>query len=417
MRILILTWGSRGDFQPFLALGRALAAAGHAVTVGGLSYAEPWVTGAGLDFLPAGPEDYDPDTIVSGMTRMYQMGHPIRSARHLVTHYVAPSIVPTYRALVAAKADPDLIVSHHVQIAGPLFARKLGKPVVTVCFVPHTIPTRFGPPMYLPNLGTAGNRLSWWFTVRVMERLYDPPINLARRELGFPPVKNAFLDGGYSDRLHLIPISPHVFPPPPDWPRHYRGTGYWFHDQAASYQPDPALEDFLAAGPTPVLISFGSMPAEDNVALDRILVGAIQATGLRAVVQAGWAGLAEAHPELPETIFAAGELPHDWLMPRVSAVVHHGGAGTSAAVLRAGLPAVVVPHLADQPAWALTLRELGVSPPAIPRARLSAPRLAEALRIVTGDADMRARAAVLGRAIRMEDGLGAAVGLIERAVV
>lgn len=413
MRILILTWGSRGDFQPFLALGRALQAAGHAVTVGGLAYGEPWVTAAGLDFLPAGPEDYDPATIVSGMTQMYQMSNPMQSARHLVTHYVAPSIIPTYEALARSDVDPDLIVSHHVQIAGPLFGQKLGKPVVTACFVPHTIPSRRTPPMYMPNLGTTGNRMAWWLTERVMEQMYDRPLNQARRQLGFPPVRNAFLDGGYSKLLHLVPISPHVFPPQPDWPPHYHVTGYWFYDQASRYEPDPALEAFLAAGPPPVLISFGSMPADDTVEIDRILVGAAGAAGLRAVIQAGWAGLAEGAVELPETVFAAGDLPHDWLMPRVSAVVHHGGAGTTAAVLRAGLPSVVVPHLADQPAWAATLRQLGVSPPAIPRARLAVPALAEALRAVTGDPAMRAKAAALGAAIRAEDGLGAAVGLIE----
>src|SRR6185503_2604975 len=163
-----------------------------------------------------------------------------------------------------------------------------------------------------------------------------------------------------SPQLALYAMSRHVFPPPPDWPAHYQMTGYFFFDDS-SYEPYPELLEFLAAGEPPVVITFGSMTHDDPEAITELLLEAVGKVGCRTIIQQGWSGLAKR--EMPPGVHAAGFVPHAWLFPHASCVVHHGGPGTAAAAFRAGIPSIFVPHTFDQPIWADLAHDLGTVAP------------------------------------------------------
>ncbi|MDJ0324230.1 glycosyltransferase [Cryobacterium sp. PH31-AA6] len=208
----------------------------------------------------------------------------------------------------------------------------------------------------------------------------------------------------------LYAISPHVLTVPGS-PNHT--TGYWFPTDDLAWRPSAALEEFLSRGPA-VSIGFGSMAGKDAAQLTGTVLAAIRLVGVRAVLLSGWGGLADAAHG--DDVLAQKSVPHEWLFPRMSAVVHHGGAGTTAAGLRAGVPSIVVPFTVDQPFWGSRIVDLGVGPAPIPQRRLTAPRLAQALVAALGDDFMRHRASELGDSIRAEDGLTTAIEVYERTV-
>jgi UDP:flavonoid glycosyltransferase YjiC (YdhE family) len=210
----------------------------------------------------------------------------------------------------------------------------------------------------------------------------------------------------------LYGFSRHVVPLPEGGPRPRHVTGYWFLPAAASWVMPPALEAFLAQGGPVVSIGFGSMASKDPAAVTEIVVGAVRDVGIRAVLLSGWGGLDRLGPA--DQVYVADALPHDRLFPRMAGVVHHGGAGTTGAGVRAGVPSLVVPFGVDQPFWGGRLAALGVGPEPIARKRLTRATLAAGLRSLVEDAGMRARAAELGERVRAEDGVGTAVQLIER---
>ncbi len=173
------------------------------------------------------------------------------------------------------------------------------------------------------------------------------------------------------------------------------------------------MQRFLDAGDPPVYVGFGSMSGRDPQHLTKLVIDALQQAGVRGLIATGWGGLTAA--DLPETIFKIDSVPHDWLFPRVAAVVHHGGAGTTAAGLRAGRPTVICPFIVDQPFWGRRVHELGAGAAPIPQKQLTAENLAAAIREVTSDPTIHRKAEVLGEQIRQEDGIGIAVNLIEKS--
>ena len=201
--------------------------------------------------------------------------------------------------------------------------------------------------------------------------------------------------------------SPSVLPQPPDWGRWLHVTGYWFLERLGEWKPPRELADFLDSGPPPVYVGFGSMNKTDPEQLTDIVLRALERTDRRGVLVTGWGGISNSAS--PDTVFAVEEVPHDWLFERVEAAVHHGGAGTTAASLRAGIPTIVVPFFADQPFWGRRVAELGVGPEPIPRRSLTVERLTSAIRQATSDRDMKSRAAALGQRIRAETGIERAV--------
>jgi sterol 3beta-glucosyltransferase len=245
---------------------------------------------------------------------------------------------------------------------------------------------------------------------RLISLLTTQPLNRLRRRQGLPPVGK---DGFTSPRLNLVPVSPLVFLPNPYWERHHHLTGYWFAEAPHDWQPSSELTSFLEHGEPPLLISLGAMSLGEADALENatLFVEGVQQAGARAILQ-GWdAGVKQLR--LPETIFAAGPLPHGWLLPHCAGIIHHGGFGTTSAGLRAGVPHLVIPSIADQFYWGQRVHQLGVGLPFIPRPRLTRARLAAALEALSQSSGLHAAATALGEQIRTENGVETAVSLIE----
>jgi UDP:flavonoid glycosyltransferase YjiC (YdhE family) len=210
----------------------------------------------------------------------------------------------------------------------------------------------------------------------------------------------------------LYGYSPSVLPKPSDWNESHYVTGYWFLEAQPNWQPPEDLLHFLESGSPPVYVGFGSVSHKHPERQTRLILRALELSGQRSVLLTGWGGITPL--SAPPNVFFADNLPHAWLFPRTAAVVHHGGAGTTAAGLRAGVPSIITPFGGDQCAWADLVVKLGVGPQAPGIKQLTAEKLAEAIQTAVNDSAMRARAAVLGGKIRAENGIAHAVEVIER---
>jgi UDP:flavonoid glycosyltransferase YjiC (YdhE family) len=293
-------------------------------------------------------------------------------------------------------------------------AEAQGIPFVAAQLQPLT-PSRYMSPLVLvgghklpPALNmTAYNvlRLLVWYVMK-------PAINdIVRPQLGLP--KYPWYGPYFNNRHHhvLYGFSPHVVPRPADWPDTAQITGYWFLDQP-EWRPSDALRAFLDAGPKPIYVGFGSMVSAHAEQFTTTVLEAVRRSGQRAVLATGWGGLAGEEGTQDEQIFFTPGAPHDWLFPRMAAAVHHGGAGTTAAAVRAGIPSVIVPFYGDQPFWARCLQREGVAPPALDRKNLTAEALASAIDSTLQE-PVRRSAAALGERVRAEDGVGAALRCLQ----
>jgi UDP:flavonoid glycosyltransferase YjiC (YdhE family) len=261
----------------------------------------------------------------------------------------------------------------------------------------------------------AYNRFSYLFAMEASWRLFREPIDRVRAEvLDLPPLTVPYRKLVNQPIPILYGYSTHVLPRPKDWHDHLHLTGYWFLDNDLDWQPPAELVDFLDDGPPPVYIGFGSMSGGDAERLADVSLKALQSAGQRGILLTGWGGLDKS--DLPDTVLKLAAAPHQWLFPRMSGVVHHGGAGTVSAGLRAGVPSLAIPFFADQPFWGAQLFKLGVGPAPISRKRLTANRLGYALRRMADHEGMRQRAADIGARIRAEDGVGEAVRLFEHYI-
>lgn len=412
MNIFLLTVGSQGDVQPFVALGQGLQNAGHTVTIATGQGFGPLIEPRGLRYAPLNA-DY---------LQMIQSpeGKAALAGKNLLS--MIRQVMPVLRQVMEdawqAAQDADLIIYHPKALAGYHIADKLGIPAILSLPVPMYSPTRAfaAPGLPFTNLGGLLNRLSYSLIIQGATASFRGMINAWRKEtLGLPPARgeNNTLRGRPISRIY--PISPHVLPPPADWDANTYLTGYWFLRPLADWQPPEGLVNFIEAGPAPIYVGFGSMATEDAARVTRTVVDAVQQAGVRAVLASGWGGIAET--ALPENVCIIQSAPHDWLFPRMAAVVHHGGAGTTAAGLRAGKPTVICPLFGDQPFWGKRVEALGVGPAPLPLKKLNAADLAAAIRQSVNQMEMRERAKGLGEKIRAEDGVAQAVSLINRLAV
>jgi sterol 3beta-glucosyltransferase len=236
-------------------------------------------------------------------------------------------------------------------------------------------------------------------------------VNRFRREvLSLQPQTRAQFLAAKRRLFTVQAYSRHLVPHAEDWPSTIRTTGFWFLEEQNDWEPPPDLIEFLDAGEPPVSIGFGSMIGRNLEQVTRIVIDAVRECGRRAVLLSGWAGIGDA--KLGDSIYRLEAAPHEWLYPRVAAAVHHGGAGSTAASLRAGLPTVIVPHLGDQPFWGRRVNALGAGPKPIPRNKLTATGLAAAIASAITNQNIKRRAEDLGAKIRVEYGIGQAVEMI-----
>ncbi len=417
--ITILAVGSRGDVQPYIALGHGLQQAGYAVRLGAPANFTSVAQQYGLEFVTIAPDFKQLMTSPTGRAMMMSGHNIIRLAQTLTrlgNSYAEQTLVATQQAC----QDTEAIIFNQFCWVGCFLAEKLNLPACAAWIYPLTRTQAFAPmttPAWLPQTRWT-NPLYFSLYEQITHQMFKQTCTMWRRRLDLPPLPWGGLFSYFYQRN--IPVlyaySPHVVPKPADWPDRFVVTGYWFLDRAPAWVPPPALVDFLSSGPPPVYIGFGSISGNRSRDLVEMTVAALKKTGQRGILATGWGGLETdvVNQPLTEDVFVVDNIPHDWLFPQVSAVVHHGGAGTTAAGLRAGVPSILIPFFLDQPFWGQRVATLGVGPKPIPYQKLSVQRLAQAIEVVVGDKAMQRRAAALGERIRAEDGIGRAIEALGR---
>ncbi len=421
MRIGIQTWGSTGDLRPFVALAAALVRVGHQVHLVLTDIDR-------RDYAHYGEEygfriTHVATPVIADAAALHDIGRRCIEARSPAAQgriIYRETFLPAVEAMAAASeklvAESDILIGHFFLHFLRAMAEGAGKPYVTVALAPFLLPSRLAGPSGAPRIGAWLNPLWWKLAAMVINRLFLGDANRWRVRLGLAPKRDQLREIFLGADLDLIASSPLLFPAPADWPASYRQCGFFDLPEDSRSDPIPAaVEDFIAQGEAPLFISFGSLMPMDaetlNAHLD-IFAQALKQTGHRAIVQlpALWEGELPLHAGMLTVRF----ISHRRVFPRCAMVIHHGGAGTTHTVVRAGVPSIVVPHMADQFFWGEHLFESGVAPRPIPLRKLHAKRLAAAIGTVKASAAMRQRAQALSAAMQNENGVKVAVQLIER---
>ncbi len=408
MNVAILTIGTQGDVQPYVALGAGMKEAGYEVTfITGKGF-ESSISERGLDYAAL-----DVDFLELAQS---PEGKAALAGKNLFG--TIKKLMPTIRRMLdeewTAARGADAIVYHPKALGGYHIAEALGVPGFLAHPVPAFSPTRAFPTPVLPllNLGGFFNKASYRALLRLLVAPYHRMINRWRSEtLGLPPrrflASELELSGEPIRRLYCC--STHVVPAPADWDASTTVSGYWFLNHLEGWRPPAHLAEFLAVGPPPVYIGFGPT-VRDPESSYAIALAALRESGQRGVLTTGRAGMPH---DVSHDVCVIEFAPHDWLFPHMAAVVHHGGAGTTAEGLRAGRPTAVCPSFGDQPFWGKRVHELGAGPEPIPQRKLTVERLAGTIRAVTTDGVMCRRAAELGENIRTEDGVARAIEVVD----
>jgi len=411
VHVVLVTVGTRGDVQPFVALGRGLTATGYDVTIATNDDFEDLVTHHGLAFRAVGGSFRE--RLESPLGREWiesagSMRRYMRVGRRFLSRELQEQLSEDVgRAL----ADADAVVFYTFALTAFADAEARRIPAVAAALVPwHPSPEQA--PVFLPRAPRVGLLRRWFgsLTHRMLWEIARDEHQARRRALGLAPLAHTDPWGDLRSRgvpmVHLY--SEHLSPRPRDWRDREVVTGFCFLDGAGELPSE--LERFLAAGPPPVYLGFGSMTGRDPAELHALAARALAAAGRRGVIATGWGGTQPSGDE----IFAAESVDHAAVFPRVAAAVHHGGAGTTAASLRAGLPTVVTPFFGDQHYWGHQVRRLGAGPKPLPKSRLSADRLGRAIDEAVTNPDYRENAQRIGALLAAEDGVGRAVAFLKR---
>lgn len=411
LQIVMLIVGTRGDVQPFVAIGKRLQDYGHRVRLATHSNFKDFVLTAGLEFYPLGG---DPKVLA---------GYMVKNKGFLPS---GPSEIPVQRnqmkeiiySLLPACRDPDLdsgiafkadaIIANPPAYGHVHVAEALKIPIHIFFTMPWTPTSEFAHPLSRVKQ-PAGYRLSYqivdsliWLGIRDMIN------DVRKKKLKLRPVTYLSGSQGFdSDVPHGYIWSPHLVPKPKDWGPKVDVVGFCFLDLASNYEPPESLVKWLEAGSKPIYIGFGSLPVQEPEKMTQIIVEAFEQTGQRGIINKGWGGLGNlAEPK--DSIYLLDNIPHDWLFLQCKAVVHHGGAGTTAAGLRAACPTTIVPFFGDQPFWGERVHARGVGPPPIPVDEFSLPKLINAINFML-DPKVKERAVELAEAMEKEDGVTGAV--------
>lgn len=411
MHISIFVYGTWGDIRPHVVLGMALQKVGHEVQVIASPGYEKWVRDRNLGFYSL---TTDVNTFARENADLMDKGF-ISQIQTLRTR-IAPIFTQMGLEVMEATRDSDVLMTVEFGLSLLLDVVKANK-LKPIFINPAPInPTRESntvlpaKPGWFPFEGWY-NRLGYTVLRQSGWRALGGGRNPLAEQLGLPKSNYKDFRAVVDTAPALTTISRHVFQRPSDWSEHWQVTGFLFDDDP-SWSPPQDLTDFIEAGEAPLYIGFGSMPDSKPQATTRMIIEAVQKAGKRAVILTGWAGFGI--DDVPDNIHILKYAPHSWLFPRMAAVVHHGGSGTTASGMRAGVPTVVVPHQGDQGFWGRTVQALGVGAAPIPRKKLTADNLAAEITEATGNRTIQANARVLGEKIQQEDSLAEAVKWTER---
>ena len=399
MKFIVATYGTDGDTRPLSALCRGLMDAGHEVRL----FADGGTLGSAEALgIPAAALAGD----IKAVLRQGDVAAGRSGFKNLTAAFarIANANTASWMQDIAAAAQgcDAIILSGLAAFAGLSVAEQLDIPAIGLGLIPITPTTAFPSPFLPPGqLPRWLNRSSHRLVNALVWRVFRKATNAARISVcGLPPRRSVWID-----HPMLYGISPSLLPRPDDWPANAQICGQWL-SRTPDWSPPQDLGEFLAAGAPPLYVGFGSMAGFDRRALFDSVIAAV--AGRRALFYAGWSGIDTA--ALPGNFLAIGETPHDWLFPRTSLVIHHGGSGTTHSAARAGVPSVVVPFAGDQPFWADRLQHLGVAGRAVTAKGLSAAALARGIDFAETAGD---RAAALGRQMAAEDGVSTTIAAIE----
>ncbi|CAM3959302.1 glycosyltransferase [Smaragdicoccus niigatensis] len=407
-KIVILAFGTRGDVAPVTGLGTALAAAGFSVAVAAQEPYRDLVTHAGLEFRHL-PRDTEEETRNSASAQDLINGGRMKPSRNALADMV-DQLRGVGPAMAEVAKDADLLIaaSPVSSLFGYHIAQGLKIPSVGAFLQPLARTGDFPPPpLGTRSLGRLGNHALWKMGA-LGDKVYLPLINDLRAELGLPATTLQFQKERDAQWAILNGFSEFVVPRPQGWRENVHITGYWWPPVDPDWQPSAELTAFLDDGPAPVFVGLGSTATNNGDQLSETISAAVRKSSVRTVVQSGWARL---HAD-GDDVLTIDDAPHEWLFSRCAAVVHHCGAGTTAAALRAGVPSVPTPGIMDQPFWAKRLHELGAGTAPVPRRELTVDSLADAIAEAVSNVTYRASAGSVGERLAAEDGVGNAVRLI-----
>ncbi|MEI2431978.1 glycosyltransferase [Lysobacter yananisis] len=409
--VVIFTVGTQGDARPCIGLGQSLKRAGYPVRIVTSENFAPLVREAGLEFAAISADFSDlltnnPETVDKALNPWYLV-------QHTRAKFAQWAATWAQEARPACKGAALLVGTGIVTQLAKAIGEADGIPFIQAHLQPFTPSRKLSPLSFWSEREFPGAVNMALFSVMKLLAWYTlkPAVNGAiRPQLKLPlfPWYGPFFDKNPERMRVLYGYSRHILPPPDDWPAEVKVTGSWFLDQADVWQPPQALADFLAEGDKPVYFGFGSMLANNAEALTQVVLDAVRLSGRRAVLATGWGGLRCDPGRLNDQVYVIEAAPHDWLFPRMAATVQHGGAGTTVAAARAGVPSVFVPFFGDQPFWARRMHALGAAPPALDRRTVTAEQMAQAVAQALQPERVRA-AAELGEKIRAENGGASAV--------
>ncbi|MCK9379663.1 MAG: glycosyltransferase [Sulfuritalea sp.] len=406
LRVVLATVGSRGDVQPMLALAKEFASRGHVPLIAAPSNFEAWIKSLGFEFAPLAK---DVQVLLAENPDM-MTGNPVKMVREIGRH-LCENLPDQAQQLKLACDKADAMIYGGMAIAAPTIAEHLNLPVLGVLYTSCLLPSSRHPPMSIPWHGLPAwlNNLLWRVNHMVGDSLFRATLNATRAGLGLPPIDHV--------RRHLLENAPLViaadeilFPPDPLWRGRYPYANFIFFDDPAPL--DPELDAWLADGEPPVFVGFGSMSGAGTDRVARTIVDAISGSGRRCIVGAGWAGLGAG--ALPPGWRVVRDAPHALLFPRTAVVIHHGGSGTTAQALRAGVPQVVLPLILDQFHHAHRLHLAGIAPHPVPMEKITAAKLAAAIEAAL-ELPAGPRQAAAAR-LRASDGRGEIVRRVEAMV-
>ena len=412
MILTIVALGSRGDVYPSIALGLGFKRAGFQVRMAVNTLFESEIVTQGLEFLPINTLYRESMAVSPDSLSPLSSLDPIRFLT-LKKSRISPVVDRIVTDIQHACQDADIILYNMLALPAYYFAKQMNIRAYPICLQPLYRTNAFPSPvvtssMYVPRLLNSAS-------YRLVEKGMDYFLTNSSQLKGKASIRDCLKEISSGNIPVLNGFSSCIQPKPADWSRNMHITGYWFLDESEEWVPPPELKAFLENGPAPICIGFGSMNDPDiKQIIETTVKGALNA-GYRVVLLTGWSGESFSDRICPD-LFVTGDIPHSWLFPRVSVVVHHGGAGTTAAAVRAGIPSVIIPFFFDQCFWADRLVKLGAGLPFIPKKALTPDHLGAVLANTTGSKEISDQLQNLRRHVQKENGVENAVNLLLKEI-